>query len=442
MKKDTSAVIELRQYTMKAGRRDEFAGFFDREFVETQEACGIRVLGQFRERGRPDYYVWLRGFESMAIRGEALPKFYTGPTWHALRDRANDMMVDSDDVLLLKPVSAQDGIPQIETRPRTDDARAGGAQAGRDGRDERVDRHDRDDCDDRGLVLATIYLLTAPVDDRFRAHFDEHVAAAANRAGAASLARFETDDTPNNYPRLPLRAGEHAFVWFTTFADGAALHAYRDALARDAQWRETGAPALRRFLRADPLELVLEPTARSMFRHTAPPGFSRNVTGESTDFDFLEGDWRVENRRLRVRGQGSDDWEIFPATSSMRRLLGGLANVDEMRFPEPRGMGMTVRTFDPSRRQWSIYWVSSRDGLLQPPVVGGFAGERGLFYGDDVEGGRPVKVRFEWTRGSTTARWVQSFSFDDSTWETNWVMDFTRSTSGTICKQMGSDPVC
>jgi hypothetical protein len=157
-------------------------------------------------------------------------------------------------------------------------------------------------------------------------------------------------------------------------------------------------------------------------------GFSLSIAGARDDFDFLAGEWTVANRRLRERGVGCTEWETFDATFSARLLLDGVANVDEMRFPEPRGLGMTVRTFDTARRQWSIYWVSSRDGVMSPPVVGGFRGERGEFYGEDGEGGRPVKVPFVWTRGARTARWEQAFSFDDATWESNWVMEFTRVT--------------
>ena len=47
--------------------------------------------------------MWLRGFESMAARGAALPAFYGGPVWRAHRDTANATMVDSDDALLLEP---------------------------------------------------------------------------------------------------------------------------------------------------------------------------------------------------------------------------------------------------------------------------------------------------------------------------------------------------
>lgn len=165
-------------------------------------------------------------------------------------------------------------------------------------------------------------------------------------------------------------------------------------------------------------------------RHTgamkSPPGYSLCVTGARDDFDFLIGEWRVIHRRLRARGRGSDDWDVLPSTAIMRPHLDGLANVDEIRFAPPHGAGMTLRTFDPARRQWSIYWVSSRDGLLGPPVIGGFAGEQGLFFGEDRHDDRPVKVRFTWTRGTQTARWVQAFSFDDATWETNWFMEFSR----------------
>lgn len=48
-------VVELRQYTLLPGRRDELIDVFDRELVETQEACGMTVLGQFRDEDRPDW---------------------------------------------------------------------------------------------------------------------------------------------------------------------------------------------------------------------------------------------------------------------------------------------------------------------------------------------------------------------------------------------------
>ena len=146
------------------------------------------------------------------------------------------------------------------------------------------------------------------------------------------------------------------------------------------------------------------------------------------DFDFLVGTWDVHNRRLKARHVGSDEWDEFPGRLSMRPLLGGLGNVDEIEFPTKGWSGVTFRFFDPERRVWSIYWVNSRDVIMLPPVVGGFDGDRGDFFGDDVDEGRPIRVRYRWTRlGDGLARWEQAFSLDgEASWETNWVAEFHR----------------
>jgi hypothetical protein len=94
---------------------------------------------------------------------------------------------------------------------------------------------------------------------------------------------------------------------------------------------------------------------------------------------------------------------------------------------------MSLRTWDPERRLWSIYWLDSRrPAHLAPPVKGGFeetrAGRLGTFHGDDEFEGRAIRVRFLWSRiTENAARWEQAFSLDEgNSWETNWIMDFTR----------------
>lgn len=95
------AVVELRQYTLHPGRRDTLIALFEREFIETQEALGLRVIGQFRDLDDPDRFIWLRGFSDMSARRRSLAAFYDGPVWAAHRDAANATMVDSDNVRLL-----------------------------------------------------------------------------------------------------------------------------------------------------------------------------------------------------------------------------------------------------------------------------------------------------------------------------------------------------
>jgi hypothetical protein len=153
--------------------------------------------------------------------------------------------------------------------------------------------------------------------------------------------------------------------------------------------------------------------------------------GRATDFDFLAGRWAVRNRMLRRRLAGSDDWEEFEATVVSRSLLDGLGNEAEFRTEHDGGfVGMAFRFLDPESGRWSIYWADSRrPGELDPPVVGTFDGDVGVFAGEDVDRGRPVLVRFTWSGVTTQApRWEQAFSDDGGrTWETNWVMEFTRS---------------
>ena len=146
------------------------------------------------------------------------------------------------------------------------------------------------------------------------------------------------------------------------------------------------------------------------------------------DFDFLFGQWTVSHRRLRERHVGSDDWAEFSGTADTRGLLGGISNIEEHIMDPPGQSGIALRTLDLARNLWSIRWVSSRDGLLQAPVHGGFERGEGRFEGDDLDEGRPVRMRYLWHRITPkSARWEQAFSTDGGgSWETNWIMDFTR----------------
>ena len=155
-----------------------------------------------------------------------------------------------------------------------------------------------------------------------------------------------------------------------------------------------------------------------------------HTQGTVHDFDFWMGRWQVRNRWLRERLAGSDEWEEFEATSSAYALPAGLGNEDVFRTKHAGGFtGMSFRFFDPDTKLWAIYWADSRrPGVLDPPVIGSFSGDVGVFEGTDTFDGRPILVRFIWSGVTTpTPRWEQAFSDDGGeTWETNWVMDFTR----------------
>ena len=104
-------IIELRQYTLKPGTRDGFIERFEREFLDTQEAVGIHVLGTFLDLDDPDRFVWFRGFASLDERAASLAAFYGGPVWAAWGDETNADLIDSDDVLMLRPRPGKPGMP-------------------------------------------------------------------------------------------------------------------------------------------------------------------------------------------------------------------------------------------------------------------------------------------------------------------------------------------
>lgn len=146
------------------------------------------------------------------------------------------------------------------------------------------------------------------------------------------------------------------------------------------------------------------------------------------DFDFNHGDWIVTNTRLKERGTGSHEWEVFTSYEKAQLWMGGMVSIDESDFPTKGFRGMSLRTYNPHKDEWAIYWINSADGILQPPVFGRFEKGEGTFAGDDMDGGRPVKVKFHWSRTDTESpRWSQAFSYDGGkTWETNWIMEFAR----------------
>jgi hypothetical protein len=163
-------------------------------------------------------------------------------------------------------------------------------------------------------------------------------------------------------------------------------------------------------------------------------GATAQTASTARDFDFWMGWWNVRNRRLRERLAGSTEWEEFASTSVARPILGGLGNEDEFRTEWNGGfVAMSFRFFDPETRRWSIYWADSRrPGVLDPPLFGSFDSDTGVFEGEDVFEGRPIRVRFVWSDVTTSApRWEQAFSEDGGqSWETNWIMEFTRAGGG------------
>jgi len=193
-------IVELRQYLLHRGRRDELIELFDREFVETQEALGIRVIGQFRDVDRPNHFVWLRGFCDHEERGRALAGFYGGPVWRKHGAAAAATMIDSDDVHQLEAADEEGRVRIRHPKDRDADGSRGSILI--------VVGHRRGDHDDdllRELLIPTV-----------------------EEAGVRTLGLYATDPVENPYPALPVRPA-NVLVWI---AGGDTVDTLDDAVGQ------------------------------------------------------------------------------------------------------------------------------------------------------------------------------------------------------------------
>ena len=230
-------VLELRQYTLYGGKRDTLISIFEKNFIEPQNALGAHVLGTFRDLDDPDRFVWLRGFRDMPARQKALETFYGGPVWQAHKNDANATMVDSDNVLLLRPASPGRGIP----RPTA--SGAAGAVYG-----------------------VTIHYLGGVDARQFGEFFNHAVLPLLTAAGVHPIARLITEEQANNYPRLPVREHDSAFLWLARWASLKDYDAFLSHSSTWSGWRDNAPISVLPALMQKPERLRLIPTARSQMQ--------------------------------------------------------------------------------------------------------------------------------------------------------------------------------
>ena len=232
------SVVELRQYTLHAGARETLISLFESEFIQPQEAIGMPVFGPFCDLEDPNRFVWMRGFPSMVDRKRMLAAFYEGPVWKAHHEAANATMLDSDNVLLLRPERS----PSAESS-----AHILGVTA--------VQRH--------SLLVANIHYVTAPAIDAFAEFFDQTIRPRLATTGVRIIASFLTENAPNTFPKLPVREGETVFVWLAAFPE---MHDYRQhlsALRAGPDWREHAPEHILHQFARKPEVLLLAPTPHS-----------------------------------------------------------------------------------------------------------------------------------------------------------------------------------
>jgi hypothetical protein len=147
-------------------------------------------------------------------------------------------------------------------------------------------------------------------------------------------------------------------------------------------------------------------------------------TSSNHDFDFLIGNWKLSHEKLRSRLANNNEWDEFETMVEDVAILEGAGNMDVAKatFDGKPWEGRTIRLFNPKTKLWSLYWVASDVGIMDPPVVGSFENGVGHFFTKDTFKGKPIIMMFRWdARNKEHPIWSQAFSPDNGkTWEWNW----------------------
>jgi hypothetical protein len=231
-------VIEFRRYTVKEGERERFAEYFESYFPEAFQQMGAMAFGQFFERKNPVGFTWMRGFKNTYARAVINAGFYYGPLWREHAFTMNSLMVDSNNVLLLRPLNPERGVTVLPSVDPVTERK--GAQ---------------------GVVVAQIFAVKANSVDAFaqeaEAAFSGYRAAGAREAGV-----LVTLDAPNNFPQLPVRTDGPYLVWLGIVKDNQSLETQFTPLAE----RSSKSLSATGLLRGAPELVILDPTRRSRLR--------------------------------------------------------------------------------------------------------------------------------------------------------------------------------
>jgi hypothetical protein len=154
-------------------------------------------------------------------------------------------------------------------------------------------------------------------------------------------------------------------------------------------------------------------------------------TSSENDFDFLQGQWTVHNRKLKTRLNNCTEWDEFESELHMKKALNGFGNVENYyaHLNNEAFEGMAVRLFNKQTKLWTIYWMDSNQATMdEHPVSGSFENGIGKFYTTDVFNETPILVIYQWdTTQPDHPKWSQAFSTDKGkTWEWNWEMTLTK----------------
>jgi hypothetical protein len=188
-------VIELRNYFIKPGRRDEFINYFEENFIQSQNILGGYTLGQYRVKGADDNFFWVRGFKDMPARNKFLNDFYFGPVWQSHRTIPNSLLLNNDNVYLLKPLNLKDSITKA-------DFSFNSSWFGKE----------------KGIAVVDFYTSNTKLDKLIE-FVRKQYAAILNASGIDNTSFWTSETSLNEFTRLPVFQDKNLLVQITFYKD-------------------------------------------------------------------------------------------------------------------------------------------------------------------------------------------------------------------------------
>ncbi|MEO8574149.1 MAG: hypothetical protein ABI481_09280, partial [Pyrinomonadaceae bacterium] len=187
-------VIELRNFLVRRGRRDEFIDLFEENFTRSQNVLGGYTLDQYRVKGGDDNFFWIRGFTDMSARNKFLNDFYYhSPSWKLHKAEANSMLLNNDNVHLLRPLFLR---PRAENADMVFDS----SWFGRD----------------KGVAVVDFYTSNTKLEKLIEFVRNKYFAL-FSIAKAANTSFWVSETTPNEFPGLPVFQDKNLLVQITFY---------------------------------------------------------------------------------------------------------------------------------------------------------------------------------------------------------------------------------
>lgn len=194
MKADkTINVLELRNYLLKPNKVERFQTLFNDQFVGPMNDLGGYTVGQFTMEDEKDRFVWMRGFENMRTRVKFLNDFYFGsPAWKKYRAEENGMIINSDNVYLLRPLAESGMLNDLGSVGLKD-----------------IEKK-------RTIVVVDFYVCNSSLEqviELFKRKYLPHLKA----SGVLDTSLWVSEMTENDFPQLPVFQDRNLLVMMAAF---------------------------------------------------------------------------------------------------------------------------------------------------------------------------------------------------------------------------------